>query len=111
MARSTFTPCFAFPFPLDESALFFDHEPLQTRLTFKSNNTEEEPRMTKLEFVTYIIQHHEDFPNTGEITLDTAANILDNIADKRNVPTISPEELRDLWNQLVHDPDVMTEEL
>lgn len=65
--------------------------------------------MEKKAFVTYIIQRTEDYPKTSEITLETAQQILDNLDKKESlVPDLTPEDLRDLWNELVHDPEVMT---
>lgn len=67
--------------------------------------------MDKKAFVTYIIQHTEDYPNTDEITLESARQIIDNLdRNEPFIPDITPEDLRDLWNELVHDPEVMTME-
>ena len=65
--------------------------------------------MKKKAFVTYIIQHTEDYPKTSEITLETAQQILDNLDRKESlVPDLTPEDLRDLWNELVLNPEIMT---
>lgn len=64
--------------------------------------------MSKTEFVTYMIQHTEDFPETGSISLETAQMIIDNL----DCPEVAPEGLTAedfalIWNQLIRDPDVM----
>ena len=65
--------------------------------------------MDKKAFVTHIIQHTEDYPNTSEITLEAAQQIINNLdLNEPSIPDITPEDLRDLWNELVHDPEVMT---
>ena len=63
--------------------------------------------MTKPEFVSYIIQHHEDFPAVGEIDLAAAETVLGNLDSKAGLPDMTPEEFMETWNTLVHDPAVM----
>ena len=77
-------------------------------ISYNEHKTKEDSPMTKTEFVTFEIQHHEDFPEVGEIDLNSAATFL-SFLDKNNksIPDIPPEEFMNLWNQLVHDPEVM----
>ena len=62
--------------------------------------------MTKEEFVIYCIQHHEDFPNVGEIDLQSAQIVLENLAPDKSLPIMTAEEFMTTWNALVHDPEV-----
>ena len=66
--------------------------------------------MNKEQFVTYIIQHHEDFPNVGEIDLAAAQSVLGNLDSSAAVPQITPEEFVSTWNALIHDSKVMNVE-
>lgn len=103
-----------------EPLLILDREPIATRITFRYNGgikTKEDYLMTypelasvsteKINYVAYIIQHTEDFPSTGEITIDSARNIIQNAAPHRSVPKLLPEELVKIWNVLIHDPEFM----
>lgn len=68
----------------------------------------EKTQMSKTEFVTYMIQHTEDFPETGSISLETAQMIIDNLDCPEVAPEgLTAEDLALIWNQLVRDPDVM----
>lgn len=92
-----------------ERPLFFDREPIRSKLTFSSTKRRKEIHtMTKEEYVTYIIQHTEDFPKTGEISLASAQNMLRNAYPSKSIPEITPEEFVSIWNALIHDPKVMT---
>ena len=63
--------------------------------------------MNQTEFVTYLIQHAEDYPDVGEITTESAAQILSMLDQREALPQITPDELVSLWNTLIHDPAVM----
>lgn len=63
--------------------------------------------MNKIEFIAYCIQHTEDYPDTGELTLEGAATFLNNLAPNKVIPEITSDEFLQLWNQLVHEPSVM----
>lgn len=63
--------------------------------------------MNQTEFVTYLIQHSEDYPDVGEITTESAAQIISMLDRREALPAITPDELTSLWNTLVHDPAVM----
>lgn len=63
--------------------------------------------MDKTEFVTYLIQHAEDYPGVGDITTESAAQIISMLDKRDSLPAITPDELTSLWNTLVHDPAVM----
>lgn len=89
---------------IKEEALRFDSD--STRLQF--TKSEEAPTMTKEQFVTHLIQHAETFPDIGEITTDTASSVLGNLDPAAGLPDLTAEKLTDLWNRLVHDPDVMS---
>ena len=89
----------------NETALFFDKEPVRSRIQFATNK--EEYTMSKEKFVAYVIQHTEDYPNTGEISLETAQIILANLVQNHSIPSVTPEEFTALWNRLVHDPAAM----
>ena len=89
----------------NETALIFDREPVRSRIQFATNK--EEYTMSKEKFVAYVIQHTEDYPNTGEISIKTAQIILANLVQNHSVPSVTPEEFTALWNRLVHDPAVM----
>lgn len=90
--------------PVKEEALHFDCD--LTRLQF--TKSEEAPTMTKEQFVTHLIQHAETFPDVGEIAQEDAQIILNYIAHSASIPDITAAELTELWNNLIHDPDVMT---
>ena len=65
--------------------------------------------MSKEEFITYIIQHEADYPNTGEITLESAQTLIDNTLPEYLPKGITAEEVFAIWNRLVHDPAIMIE--
>ena len=91
---------------IKEETLRLDHD--ETALTFTKNDTEEAPTMTKEELVTHMIQHAETFPDVDEITTDTARSVLGNLDPAACLPDLTAEEFTELWNRLVHDPDVMS---
>lgn len=110
MSRSVTLPPFScWTQETHEPALLLDREPLGARLPLRStmNQNKEEYPMTKPEFVAYMIQHSEDFPDVSEIDLDTARSVLSMLAPDKRIPSIAPDEFLDLWNSLVHDPAVM----
>ena len=88
---------------IKEEVLHFDSD--STRLQF--TKSEEELTMTKEQFVTHLIQHAETFPDVDEITEQDAQAILDNLAPHPALPEIAAAELTDMWNRLIHNPDVM----
>lgn len=93
-----------------ENPLIFDHEPIATQLPFRYNDIkkEEDNTMNKTEFVAYMIQHTEDFPETGRISLEAAQEIIENLDCPEVVPEgLTAEELATIWNELVSNPDVM----
>ena len=103
-----------------EPLLILDREPIATRITFRYNggiNTKEDYLMShpelasvsteKVDYVAHIIQHTEDFPVTGEITIDSARNIIQNATPHKSVPKLTPEEFVKIWNVLIHDPVFM----
>lgn len=90
---------------LKEPVIRFDREPYDTLLAF--NKEKGTGTMSKEEFITHLIQHAEDFPDTGEIDLAAASAVLANLVPDKSIPAITPEEFVTLWNQLVHDPNVM----
>lgn len=67
--------------------------------------------MDKTTFVTYLIQHDEDFPALAEITVEKAAQMIEAFdPDEDFIPKdITPDFLTAEWNRLIHDPEVMTE--
>lgn len=83
--------------------------PVDCRSRSGYNIFEEGFSMTKSEFVTYCIQHHEDFPDVSDISLETARSVVANLDPEAGLPDISPEEFAEIWNDLVHDPKVMEE--
>lgn len=91
--------------PYKEEACRFDSDP--TALIFTKNDTEEEPTMTKEEFVIHMIQHSEYFPDVDELSAPDATAIISNIIPDKSLPKLTPDELVQLWNQLIHDPSVM----
>ena len=91
--------------PYKEEACRFDSDP--TALTFTKNDTEEEHTMTKEEFVTHLIQHSEDFPDVAELSVPAASAIIGNLVPDKSIPMLTPIELVQLWNRLIHDPAVM----
>lgn len=106
-----FTPCFAAPFPVPaEPVLFLDREPIATRLDFAYNNSKEDIPMNKIEFVIHCIRHHEDFPNVGEITPESAQAVLDNLQPSPGIPSMTAQEFMTHWNVFVHDPKVMSQD-
>lgn len=90
----------------NEPVLPLDREPLRTRLSFTNNMKEDHP-MSKEEFVIHCIRHSEDYPETGEIDMNTARSVLDNLVPDDSLPTMTTEEFRSMWNSFVHDPEVM----
>lgn len=88
---------------ITEPRLTFDHDPSALYLT----HCKEACPMNKTEYVTFCIQHHEDFPSVGEITLEDAKTAVDNAYHAPSVPLLTAEEFMILWNQLVHDPAVI----
>ena len=91
---------------LKEPVIRFDRDPIDTLLAF--NKEKGSDTMTKEEFITHLIQHAEDFPDTGEIDLAAARSVLDNLPPCKDIPTMTPEEFASIWNTLVHDPNVMS---
>ena len=91
---------------LKEPVIRFDRDPIDTLLAF--NKEKGSDTMTKEEFITHLIQHAEDFPNTGEIDLAAASAVLANLVPDKSIPAITQKEFVTLWNQLVHDPKVMS---
>ena len=89
---------------IKESVFRFDNDP--TRLQFTKND-EEATTMSKEEFVIHMIQHHEDFPNVGEISVPDASAVIGHLVPDKSIPMLTPIELAQLWNRLVHDPAVM----
>ena len=93
-----------------EPILQFDGDPVSSRIAFINDKLKEEPIMTKPEFVTYMIQHDEDFPNLSPIDLTEAEQILSMIDPKEmSVPAITPEEFLTLYNETLQDSCVMEE--
>lgn len=91
---------------LKEPVIRFDRDPIDTLLAF--NKEKGTGTMSKEEFITHLIQHTEDFPDTGEIDLAAASSVLANLVPDKSIPAITPEEFVILWNPLVHDPKVMS---
>ena len=93
-----------------EHPVIFDKEPIATRLPFRYNSDtilRGEKAMNRTELVTHIIQHSEDFPDTEEITLESAQTILENLDQEYLQEDLTAEEFMQTWNQLIHDPSVM----
>lgn len=90
-----------------ENPLIFDHEPIATRLPFRYNDIkkEEDNTMNKTEFVTHVIHCSEEYPDVGELTLESADNILAN-AYPGSVPDMTPAEFVHEWSKLLRDPSV-----
>ena len=65
--------------------------------------------MSQIEFVTYCIQHDDRFPAVGEIDIVTAEKYLSFIDPNESVPKMTAPEFMSIWNELIHNPDVMTE--
>ena len=101
-----FAPHFVTPFPfLTEPVLPLDREPLRTRLDFTSHK--EDRPMNKVDFVIHCIRHSEFFPDVGEITLDTARSVVENLAPDERIPQMTADEFMNTWNAFVHNPKVM----
>ena len=97
------------PFPWHkEVPLQFDKEPVRSRLAFTNIKERKENHiMTKEEYVIHIIQHTDDFPETGEIDLASAQSMLNNACPSKSIPEITPEEFVHIWNTIVHNPQIM----
>ena len=63
--------------------------------------------MSKIEFVIHCIQHHEDFPDVGEIGIETAEVVVSNVSKSKIIPSMTASEFMEAWNVFVHDPKVM----
>ena len=81
----------------------------ETTSAWIASPVQESDTMTPKDFITYCIQHHEDFPDVGEIDLDSARAVLENIVPDPHLPSISPEDFVTFWNAAVHDPEIMSE--
>lgn len=63
--------------------------------------------MTKRDFVADIIRRTDSYPFTGKISLKSAQLLLNNTFPEHKPEGITAAEVRDLWNELINDPDVM----
>ena len=65
--------------------------------------------MTKTEFITYCIQHDENYPDLEQIDLQTAQSFLDRLDPTEGLPDMTAQEFMDMWNAGIQDPAIMEE--
>ena len=63
--------------------------------------------MSKTEFVTYMIQHTDNFPDTEPISLESAKLLISNTFETIRPADLTAEEAMEIWNRLIKDPAVM----
>lgn len=63
-----------------------------------------------IDLVRHCIRNHEDFPDVGTITTESAQLMIDNFVSSRSIPQLTAETVRDAWNLLVRDEETFTKE-
>lgn len=61
----------------------------------------------QIAYVAHIIRNTEDFPDTDEITLDSARAILENALPNTVPKGITAEKLQAIWHDLIQDESFM----
>lgn len=94
---------------IHDPLLVFDGEPIHTRLPFRSatQSYKEDLPMSKEDFVAYLIQHTDEFPENEPITLESAQLLLDNTFEATHPDGITAQDVMDIWNRLIEDPSIM----
>ena len=65
--------------------------------------------MSKIEFITYCIQHDADYPDLEQIDLQAAQAFLDRLDPTEDLPAITAQEFMDMWNAGIQNPAIMEE--